>query len=145
MNIKKEKKHDFIKSLILLTKKNMIVWLPMRRYLDRNRNYQLQDYIVNVLEEKYKLSNHNNNYLRLEKSFVTTVKDSIIFLLWIDGEHTVFVQNSVETKIQETSFSSKDNHDVKLLLDSVQDNISSEEFTIEKVVDLAKDLDDENF
>jgi hypothetical protein len=145
MNIKKEKKHDFIKSLILLTKKNMIVWLPMRRYLDRNRNYQLQDYIVNVLEEKYKLSNHNNNYLRLEKSFVTTVKDSIIFLLWIDGEHTVFVQNSIETKIQETSFSSKDNHDVKLLLDSVQDNISSEEFTIEKVVDLAKDLDDENF
>jgi hypothetical protein len=145
MNIKKEKKHDFIKSLILLTKKNMIVWLPMRRYLDRNRNYQLQDYIVNVLEEKYKLSNHNTNYLRLEKSFVTTVKDSIIFLLWIDGEHTVFVQNSIETKIQETSFSSKDNHDVKLLLDSVQDNISSEEFTIEKVVDLAKDLDDENF
>jgi hypothetical protein len=145
MNIKKEKKHDFIKSLILLTKKNMIVWLPMRRYLDRNRNYQLQDYIVNVLEEKYKLSNHNNNYLRLEKSFVTTVKDSIIFLLWIDGEHTVFVQNSIETKIQETSFSSKDNNDVKLLLESVQDNISSEEFTIEKVVDLAKDLDEENF
>jgi hypothetical protein len=117
----------------------------MRRYLDRNRNYQLQDYIVNVLEEKYKLSNHNNNYLRLEKSFVTTVKDSIIFLLWIDGEHTVFVQNSIETKIQETSFSSKDNNDVKLLLESVQDNISSEEFTIEKVVDLAKDLDEENF
>jgi hypothetical protein len=145
MNIKKEKKHDFIKSLILLTKKNMIVWLPMSRYLDRNRNYQLQDYIVNVLEEKYKLSNHNNNYLRLEKSFVTTVKDSIIFLLWIDGEHTVFVQNSVETKIQETSFNSKNNDDVKLLLENVQDNISSEEFTIERVIDLAKDLDDEKF
>jgi hypothetical protein len=145
MNIKKEKKHDFIKSLILLTKKNMIVWLPMRRYLDRNRNYQLQDYIVNVLEEKYKLSNHGNHYLRLDKSFVSTVKDSIIFLLWIDGEHTVFVQNSVETKIQETSFNSKNNDDVKLLLENVQDNISSEEFTIERVIDLAKDLDDEKF
>jgi hypothetical protein len=123
----------------------MIVWLPMRRYLDRNRNYQLQDYIVNVLEEKYKLSNHGNHYLRLDKSFVSTVKDSIIFLLWIDGEHTVFVQNSVETKIQETSFNSKNNDDVKLLLENVQDNISSEEFTIERVIDLAKDLDDEKF
>jgi len=145
MNIKREKKHNFIESLIQLTEKNMISWAPMRRYLDKNTNYQFQNYLINVLEKRYINSNSNKYSLELKESFVTTVNDSIIFLLCIDREYNVFIQNSVEARVQETSFNSKNSPEVNLLIERVKDNISSEEITIKRVIDLAKDLDEENF
>lgn len=143
MTFKKE--NEFVDSLIKLTKSNIITWVPMRKYLDENSNYEFQDYIVNVLEESYRLSNYRKDYLKLENSFVATINESILFALNLDKKHVLFVQNSIETKIQRTPFSTENNENVKLLLENIENNISSAEFTIQKIIDLARNLNDSTF